>query len=64
LRVRGRIPGPGGKPEGFALFATPDVAPEELDDIGGARLVFGSGQAVELVGKFFWYLDDAWHSFF
>jgi hypothetical protein len=26
--------------------------------------VFGSGQAVELVGKFFWYLDDAWHSFF
>jgi hypothetical protein len=61
FRVRGRVPGPGRKPEGLALFVAPDVAPEEIDDIGGAWLMFGSGHAVELVGKFFWYLDGAWH---
>jgi len=58
-----RDPRPRGKPEGFALFVKPDVAPEEIDDIGGARLVFGSGQTVEIVGKFFRYLDDDWHGF-
>ena len=63
FRVRGGTPGPGGKPQGFALLVTPDVAPEEIDDIGGAWFVCGSSQAVELVGKFFWYLDDAWHGF-
>lgn len=61
FRVRDGIPAPRGKPKGFALFATPDLAREEIHDIGGARLVFGSGQAVELVGKFLGYLDDAWH---
>jgi hypothetical protein len=28
-----------------------------------SRLVFGSGQPIEFVGQFLWYLDDAWHRF-
>jgi hypothetical protein len=47
-----RIPAPGGEPEGFALLVTPDVAAG-----------FGFGQAVELVGQFFRYLNDAWDGF-
>jgi hypothetical protein len=50
-------------PQGLALLVASHVAPENIDDVGGARLVFGSGQPVQLVSEFLWNFDDAWHRF-
>jgi hypothetical protein len=63
FRVFGRIPGPGGELQGFALFVAPNIAPEDFDGVGGARLVHGCGKPVEFVGQFFRYLNDARHRF-
>jgi hypothetical protein len=63
LRVVGETPGSGGKLQGFALLVAPNIAPEYIDGVGGARLVYGSGKPVELLGQFFRYLDYAWHRF-
>ena len=48
-----------GKLQRFALSVAPHVAPESIDDLGGTWLMFSSGQAVEFVSEFLWYLDDA-----
>jgi hypothetical protein len=61
--VIGRIPGPGRKLQGLELLIAPHIPPEDIDDVGRTRLVFGPGQPVEFVGEFLWYLDDAWHDF-
>ena len=63
LRVVGGFPDPGGKFQGFALLIALYIAPENIDSISCARLVFGSCQPVEFVGEFLWYLDYAWHRF-
>ena len=49
FRVVGRIPGARGKLEGFALLVPADIPPENINGVGRARFVFGSGQPVQLV---------------
>ncbi len=50
--VVGEIPGAVRKLQGLALFVAPHIAPENIDGVGGPRLVFSSGQPVEFVGEF------------
>jgi hypothetical protein len=57
----GGIPGSRGRLQGFALLVAPHIAPENIDDVAGAWLMFGAGHAVEFVGEFSWYFDDARH---
>jgi len=63
FRVVGRIPGARGKLEGFALLVPADIPPENIDGVGRARFVFGSGQPVQLVSEFLGYLNDPWNRF-
>jgi hypothetical protein len=59
----GRIPRPRGKLQGLALLVASYIAPQNIDDVGGSRLVLSARQPVELLSEFCWYLDDAWHRF-
>lgn len=69
FRVVGGIPGPCGKLQGFALFVAPHIAPQHIDDVSCAWLVFGTGQPNEFwassfgilttlgIGSCSWYHD-------
>jgi hypothetical protein len=63
LQMVGRIPRPGRKLQGFTLPVGLYVAPQNVNGVGGARLVFSPGEPVEFVGQFLWYLDYARHGF-
>ena len=51
FRVIGGFPDPGGKFQRFELLIALNIAPENINGIGCARLMFGPCQPVEFVGE-------------